>query len=120
MDDYLNWFTKDSPVKDEIRWAMGHTLSYARRMDLAKMTPRGDLASTGYCLADPDREIVVYQPKAGAVKVTLPDAPRAWSVEWFDPVAGKVVGTEKRTAAGAAEFVPPVKSPAVLYLKAIE
>lgn len=120
MDDYVNWIGRDTPPQDEIRRAMGHTLAYARRMDLAKMMPRGDLASSGYCLAAPGREILVYQSKGGAVKVTLPDTPAAWSVEWFDAAAGKVAGTDKRTAAEATEFSPPIKGPAVLYLKAAQ
>ena len=36
-----------------IRRNLGYALSYARRMNLAAITPRGDLNSTGYALANP-------------------------------------------------------------------
>ncbi|MEW6755782.1 MAG: hypothetical protein AB1505_33105 [Candidatus Latescibacterota bacterium] len=38
-----------------VRRALGDTRRMAERMDLAAMTPHGDLASTEYCLADPGR-----------------------------------------------------------------
>jgi hypothetical protein len=38
------------------RLAIGDTLGFARRMRLLAMTPRGELSSTGYALADPGRE----------------------------------------------------------------
>ena len=41
---------------------MGYSHRYAERMDLAAMTPRVDLSSTGFCLAAPGREYLVYQP----------------------------------------------------------
>ena len=44
------------------RRAMGHTLAYANRMNLATMTPRDNLASSGYCLANPGEEYLIYLP----------------------------------------------------------
>lgn len=49
------------------RAAMGHTRRYAERMNLAKATPQPALASTGYCLADPKAEYLVYVPGGGEV-----------------------------------------------------
>jgi len=120
MDDYLNWFTKESPVKDEIRKAMGHTLLYARRMDLAKMTPQNELASTAYCLAAPGSEYLVYQPAGGPLTVTLPEQSKRGSVEWFDVAKGEVAGQETVTAGDKREFEPPAKGAMVLYMKALD
>jgi hypothetical protein len=47
---------------------MGQTLSYARRMNLAQMVPHPELASTKYCLADPQAEYLVYIPSAGVIR----------------------------------------------------
>ena len=38
------------------------TLAYANRMNLSSMRPRGDLASSGYCLANPGEEYLIYVP----------------------------------------------------------
>jgi len=35
-------------------------------MNLARMTPQEELASTKYCLADSGREYLVFQPAKGA------------------------------------------------------
>ena len=50
------------PEFEFCRRAMGHTLAYANRMNLAAMTPRDDLASSGYCLANPGEEYLIYLP----------------------------------------------------------
>ena len=43
-----------------VRRDMGHALRYARRMNLAAMTPQGNLASTGYCLAHAAKQGAEY------------------------------------------------------------
>ena len=63
MDPFEREQWKSSGAKFEsCRQAMGDTMAYAKRMNLAKATPRGDLASSGYCLADPEEEYLVYIP----------------------------------------------------------
>lgn len=51
--------TKYEPV----RRALGQTLAVANRIHLATMFPRKELASTGYCLANPGVEYLVYLPE---------------------------------------------------------
>lgn len=41
------------------------------RTNLASARPDGELASTGFCLADPGREYLVYLPQGGEVTVDL-------------------------------------------------
>jgi hypothetical protein len=48
--------------RENARRAMGDTLIYAKRMGLASMAPRDDLAFTTYCLANPGVEYLVYLP----------------------------------------------------------
>ena len=40
---------------------MGDTLRYTEPMQLIAMTPRGDLTSTGYALANPGQDYLVLQ-----------------------------------------------------------
>jgi hypothetical protein len=58
---YMDDLGADSK-KEDARRAMGDTLTYAKRMGLASMAPRNDLASTTYCLAHPRVEYLVYLP----------------------------------------------------------
>lgn len=65
------------------RRAMGDTLGFARRLRLLAMTPRGELSSTGYALADPGREYLVLQPAGSAEPFTVTLDPGAYRAEWF-------------------------------------
>lgn len=107
------------PAKEAVRAALGHIMDLARRVDLAKMTPRNDLASTKYCLANPGMEYVVLQPDKGPLKVTLPEKRATYALEWFDVTKGKGIPAEKVVAVTATEFTPPFDGPAALHLKAI-
>jgi hypothetical protein len=111
------WGGGDMAVMVDTRKAMGHTRSYATRMDLAAATPRNDLASTGFCLASPGSEYLVYQPNAGAFSVNL--LAGAYHFEWFNPSLGSVAGTGELNAPGGLQsFTPPFAGDGVLFLAA--
>ena len=98
------------------RAAMGHTRRYADQADLIAMSPRGDLTSTGYGLANPDSEYIVYQPLSESFTVNL--VAGTYSYEWFNPSSGTAFSTGSITvAAGDTSFVAPFAGDAVLYLK---
>jgi len=80
------------------------------------MTPRNDLASTQYCLADPGKEYLVYLPEGGEVTVDLTAASGTLTVEWFNPGTG--TATDGGTAPGGAKraFKAPFGGHAVLYV----
>jgi hypothetical protein len=103
------------------RFAMGDTVRLGERMGLLDMEPRGDLASTGYLLANPGVEYLSLQPDPGqAFTVTL--EPGSYEVEWFgvddrDTNEAGRVSAEKR---GPVTFEPPFSAgPSVLYLMAV-
>lgn len=110
-------FMPDDPGYVASRAAMGQTRRFAERMDLAAMTPRGELASSGYCLANPGTEYLVYQPKAGeGFSVELRTG--TYRYEWFDSAKGENAGSGSvKTAGGAQQFKAPFQGDAVLYLK---
>jgi hypothetical protein len=103
-----------------IRAAMGHTRSYAERMDLVRMLPQSAECSTGYCLVKAGSEYLVYQPAPGK-SFTVNLQPAEYIYEWFDPVTGTVRSRgsilKSRTK---KSFTAPWKGQAVLYLKASE
>jgi hypothetical protein len=85
-------------------------------MDLAAMTPRLDISSTGYCLANVGTEYLVYQPNTGEFTVDL--TPGTYSYEWFNPVAGSKTGEGSFTTEGGRKsFAASFPGDAVLYLK---
>jgi hypothetical protein len=99
------------------RRTMGQTKSFSDRINLAKTQPSADIASTGYCLANPGVEYLVYQPKAGEpFTVKLPAG--TYRSEWFDPARGKSVASGEATSTGGAvPFHAQFAGEAILYLK---
>lgn len=104
------------PKADEVRAAMGHTRSLAGRMDLASMAPRAELASTGYCLADPGKEYLVYLPDGGEVTVDLSAARGPLSTEWTNARTG--AATRGGAVRGGAKraLKSPIEGDVALHL----
>ena len=109
---------KPDPYWDTLRDAMGDTRRFAERINLIAMTPRPELASTGYCLVNPGVEYLIYQPKpVEAFTVELKAA--TYRYEWFDAVRRlKVDGDRLKSFGSAQSFKAPFDGDAVLYLKA--
>ena len=107
------------PDIEEVRRNLGYTRIFADRMDLTAMSPRLELASTGYCLATPGSEYIVYQPDSGEFTVEL--AAGTYNYEWFNPVSGtRVAGGALTSKGGSRSFSAPFAGDAVLYLKSTE
>jgi hypothetical protein len=107
------------PANQSLRDNLGYTLTFAERMDLAKMRPRGDLASTGYCLANPaaqEAEYLVYLPSGGTVTVNLSSTTGTLDVEWFNPATGQTMIGGTIQGGASRGFTAPFSGDAVLYL----
>ena len=115
LADWSAW-----PQREDVRAAMGHTLSYWRRMNLADMTPTDDakVCSTRYCLQNPGVEYLVFQPQNDVIGLHLPAG--TWQLEWFNPREGTVVQTGQATLGeGKQNLRSPRAGPAVRFLKAM-
>lgn len=136
----------DDPRWESARRAMGHTLTYAKRMNLTTLIPRGDLCSTTYCLANPGFEYLIYLPFGShwieewieltpyrieswirswvesmnlfgrTVLVDLSAASGTLSVEWFNPSTGETTAAGTVTGGANLDFTAPFSGAAVLYL----
>jgi hypothetical protein len=86
-----------------IRKSLGYTRWLASRMDLKRMTPRPELASTGYCLASPGHDYLIYLPPLEGVgrvtalfglwrtvRVDLSGVGGTFTTEWFDPATASL------------------------------
>ncbi|MBM3878125.1 MAG: hypothetical protein FJ387_00125 [Verrucomicrobia bacterium] len=99
------------------RAAMGHSRHYAERMNLAKARPLPALASTGYCLAAPGAEYLVYAPEGGKFTVDLSAADGALTAEWLHPPTGTIKSAATVEGGTRREFTAPSPGDAVLFLR---
>jgi hypothetical protein len=99
------------------RRAMGHARTCATRLDLAASRPAGELASTGYCLAVPGRQYLVYLPDGGAATVDLSGTRGKLSVEWIHPITGKITPGDAIEGGGQRTLKAPFTGDAVLFVR---
>jgi uncharacterized protein DUF6298 len=110
-------FDPNDPRWVQLRRDLGYTLAYAARLPLRDMRPRGELASTHYCLANaaPVGEYLAYAP-AGSVSLDLSASAGSLRFEWFAPASGETY-TGGTVAGGAIRnFTAPFGGAAVLYV----
>lgn len=114
--------TQPDPRYENLRNNLGHLLRCSQKLNLANVTARGSLSSTGFCLAQTPAagaEYLVYAPTGGAFTVDLSAMPasRKLAVEWFNPDTGTATTSPPVPAGAAAQsFTPPFHGDAVLYL----
>jgi len=115
--DHLSGGPAAEPKWDPIRANLGHTLSYARRMDLAEATPHGELAGSGYCLAAPGKEYLVYAPEGGEVTLDLGAATGELEVEWFNPRTGEATAAGRVSGGAKLTLTAPFEGDAVAFVR---
>jgi len=101
---------------DPLRRAMGVSRHLADRVDLVAMTPHGELATSGYCLANPANEYLVYLPKGGEITVDLSEATGQFQVEWVHPVEGMVIPATAISGGAKRTLQAPFPGEAVAHL----
>lgn len=103
---------------EPVRRALGDTRYFAQRMDLLRMSPRLDLASTGYCLANPGTEYLVYLPKTQEA-FTLQVQAGTYHYEWFKlPAREPQAEGDLAFQTGQRRFELPFTGAALLHLRA--
>src|SRR5215813_9418353 len=97
--------------------AVDQTRVYADKMNLIAMTPRGDLTSTGYALANPGWEYLVFAPGGGTFTVNLSGVSGFFLVEWANPVTGATTAGSSISGDAQRSLSAPFSGDAALYLK---
>ncbi len=122
MDSYRD-FRIGAPAQidskhEPTRAAMGYARRLTETVALHAMAPTGDAASTGYCLADPGREYLVYRPAKAGPKIRMKIAAGRYTATWIDASNSKhnPLGTVK-VEGGEHSFVLDGKRPMLLHLK---
>jgi hypothetical protein len=106
------------PVHEGARRAMGDTLRFARRIDLAACVPDMRISSAGYALVNrtPGREeILAYLPK-GKGKIDLSWVQGELRVEWFDPATAKTVEGARIEGGRTRRIAAPWRGEAVVWV----
>ncbi len=138
MDPYVLNYTREgrnpcpSPTNGicsgpDARWNnfranLGYVLRYSRKLNLANVTPRSSLCSTGNCLAQTPSvgaEYLIYAPNGGSFTVNLSamSSARTLNVEWLNPSTGATTTASPIPAGSSSRsFTPPFSGDAVLYL----
>jgi hypothetical protein len=109
------------PSSYAVRTAMTQTANYAVRMNLRAAKPNGGLSSTGFMLADPGTQYLIFAPYPGNFTVNLSaGSGSSFSVEWFDVFAGTTtVGPSIVGGSSAQAFTPPFWGAGALFLNKI-
>jgi hypothetical protein len=121
MDGYRD-FRMGSPetpiaAAEPARRAMGQAVRLAERMDLGRMVPRPDLASSTYCLAAPGREYLVYLPDGGDVEIDLGGQEGiVFEGEWYEDTTE--TRRELATTGGVVRLATPFAGESLLWLRA--
>ena len=102
---------------------MGDTRRYADRMALMDMTPRGELTSTGYALANPGSEYLILQPTESRDPISVQLVAGTYSAEWFSITDRKTQAADNVNVERdqRVELRPPFSAagPSVLYLSSV-
>ncbi|RCV66100.1 putative amidohydrolase [Methanophagales archaeon] len=99
----------------------GRLVSFMESTNLNEMAPHDEVVTngTGYCLASPGAEYVIYLPNGGSVTVDLSDATGTVNVEWYDPKNGTYHDEGTVAGGGNESFIPPFSGDAVLHMVTI-
>jgi len=119
MDPYDGAVLREpfDPQYDPIRKGMGQALALSRMLNLARCVPSRELASSGYCLADPGSEYVAYLPDGGSATLDLSAAKGALTVKWLRPATGEWTEAGEAPGGGEVELEAPFEGDAVLLVQ---
>jgi hypothetical protein len=119
---------------EAVRNNLGYTHAFSERMNMASPVPHGELSSTGYCLAAPGTEYLVYlPPRLGWSNKLVSHLPPNWLpetvevdlskmtgnaiFEWFQPSAGETIFSGTIATGGKRQFHEVVRGGnLVLYI----
>ena len=102
-----------------LRDSLGEIRRFASRLDLASMTPRPELASSGYVLADTegDSPELVVLVDGGPTTIDLTGISGSLRVEWFDPLTEVTTIGDNVSGGAPVELDPADGRDAVVHLR---
>jgi hypothetical protein len=98
---------------DPVRLAIQDVLAYGKRIDLRNMTPQDSLSTSGYCIANPGSQYLVFSTSNS---FTLTVVAGTYTYEWFNPSTHALIQTGSTNVSSSQTFTAPFSGDAVLYL----
>jgi len=105
--------TTVDPYWNELRSAMTDVRNYATKIDLANLTPQHALSTSGYCLANPGTQYLVFSTSNS---FTLTAVAGSYTFEWFNPSTHTLVQTGTMNIGSSQTFTAPFSGDAILWL----
>jgi hypothetical protein len=96
-----------------IRLAIADVVAYAKKIDLKDMTPQGSLSTSGFCLANPGSQYLVFSTSN---TFTLTITQGSYVFEFFNPSTHAVVQTGTVTVESSRLFTAPFTGDSLLWL----
>lgn len=89
------------------RRALGRAAHLAQVVDLGQTEPHPDLASSGFVLARPGSDYIVYDPHGDRLLIDLSDAEGDFATVWMDPERDRETPGETLVGGGTRQALPP-------------
>lgn len=120
----------NEPQHERARLAMGETRRWADQLDLQRLTPQGELASTGYCLAERGEEYLVYvsapaNPLSAAgttrpITINLVGSVGPFTVDWVDLETGRQGAGDPLVGGGERVITAPFQADGLIHLRKVK
>ena len=107
--------TTPDPYWNEIRNTLTDIRNYGTKIDLANMTPQHALSTTGFCLAEPGVQYLIFNPFSGET-ITVQTVAGTYTYEWFNPSTHTLVQSGTVTVGTSGDFVAAFSGDSVLWI----
>lgn len=122
-DPIPGWFNRAANTPDlyhyiQGRKAMKNTAILASTLDLAVMKPNAEISSSGFCLANPGKEYIIYVKGAQAT-VDLTGTTGNFTVDWIHPTEGPITKGKDIKGGSKETLSTPLNEDAIAHLKLV-
>jgi hypothetical protein len=103
---------------DDARRNLGYARKMIGRMDLNKCTPRNELFTSTFCLANPGEEYLCFLLAGESGGIDFWDLTGEFTVEWLEPATGKIYKGDNLTGGkGYFTLKAPFEGMSVVYIR---
>ena len=113
------WFYMGEPGHGKAPAQLKHLRTFFEGLPFQELEPKLQIATQGYCLAQPGAIYVIYLPAGGVTEVNLFGAPPGkFQLAWFDPRTGATVDGGTVESRGRRKLGPaPIAGDIVAVLR---
>lgn len=115
------WFYMGEPGNGKAPAQLKHLRTFFEALPFQDLEPKPQLATRGYCLAQPGAVYVIYLPAGGETEINLFGAPAGrFQLAWFDPRTGTTTDGGRVESRGRRKLGPaPIAGDVVAVLRRV-